>query len=480
MLAPRRIILISVVIAFFVLNAYYFWPKSPGIVPPSNTLVNQQSQLWHHLHPLLKQYAPDCPPPTLRGGVGLPRFDAIHEHTRDNHVTNVDDILLPMQIAHDGFVETTHSLAMDRAYSPQTMGIVTSAGGTYLPTFVVTLLLLRQTGCKLPVEVFMKDSTEYEPHICETVLPPLGVKCVVLSDILEGEVEIEGFQIKSFAMLFFSFETFLWLDADCVPLHDSTILFHSEPFLSTGLVTWPDFWANTASPAYFNISRQPEPSSTTRQATEAGMLLVSKETHFLALILAAYYNYYGPDYYYPLLGQGAPGAGDKDTFLHAATALNASFYAVSETVVDLGNVTPWNSNVAINAGYVQTDPIQDYNLTSQGKWRVRDPSVSPPPRVFFIHAGDPEFNPGKELMGSKLRGFDGNPTRLWTHPPEATKRLGYDAEKSFWDVTMSVACNAEFGFQTWKSRDGLCEEVRTHWRAVFENPEAKVPEFTDG
>ncbi|KAB8234049.1 nucleotide-diphospho-sugar transferase [Aspergillus alliaceus] len=469
MLAPRRTILASVV-AFFLLY----------------TLPDRQSQLWRRLHSLLEQHAPDCPPPILQGGAGVPRFDAISETPRKNYISNVDEIRLPMQAAHDSFVHAIRNLKDARVYTPGTMGIVSSAGGTYLPTFVVSLLLLRRTGSTLPVELFMKDWTEYEPYICETILPPLGVKCLVLSEILSGQDDIksthsiEGFQIKSFAMLFSSFEKFLWLDADCVPLHNPITILNSEPFTSTGLVTWPDFWANTAAPVYFNISRQPEPLSTTRQATEAGQLLVSKESHFLTLILAAYYNYYGPDYYYPILDQGAPGAGDKDTFLHAATALNQRFYSVSETVVDLGNITPWDSRIAINAGYIQADPIQDFNLTSQGKWRVQDPSISKPPRAFFIHAGDPEFNPGEELLGKKLLGFDGNPTRLWTYPPEAIKRLGYDAEKMFWEETMSVACTMQSAFKTWKSKTSLCEDVRAHWRAVFQNPDIKVPEFIDG
>ncbi|KAE8381461.1 nucleotide-diphospho-sugar transferase [Aspergillus bertholletiae] len=483
MLARRKTLVAAFLAAFCLLSAYYFWHGEP----PSRVLPLQErpSRLWRHLHPLLEKYVPDCPKPIQNGSPGLPRFDAIHETPRQNLLANVDEIRRPMQVAHDGFVQAISNLNVGDSFAPGTVGIVSSAGGTYLPTFVVSLSLLRRTGSTLPVELFMKDRTEYEAHICEVILPGLGAKCLVLSEILAGQNEtetiqpIEGFQIKSFAMLFSSYEKFLWLDADCVPLHDPAVLLESEPFISTGLVTWPDFWSNTAAPVYFNISRQPEPSSTTRQATEAGIMLVSKPTHIRSLILSAYYNYYGPNYYYSLLGQGAPGAGDKDTFLHAAAALNQSFYAVSEIVVDLGNLTPGDSQIAINAGYVQADPVQDYNLTSQGKYRIRDPSVAKPPRAFFVHAGAPEFNPGKELLGSKLQGFDGNPTRLWTYPPEAMKRLGYDAEQRFWEETMSVTCNMESIFESWKSKSGLCDSVRDHWKSVFENTDIEVPAFTD-
>ncbi|KAL2867012.1 mannosyltransferase putative-domain-containing protein [Aspergillus lucknowensis] len=483
MLARRRSIFIflSFLIVFSLINAYYIWNKRSQPFDPR--VLNWRSQLWQSLHPLLEQYAPDCPRPTLHGSAGPRRFDAaIKDFPRQNQVMNVDEIQAPMQHAHDGFVHGICSLPGRRAYVPDTMGIVSSAGGTYLPTFVVSVLLLRRTGSTLPVELFMRDWMEYEPYACEVILPPLGVKCLILSEIMarNGTKSIDVFQIKSYAMLFTSFEKFLWLDADCVPLHDPADILNSEPFTSTGLVTWPDFWANTAAPVYFKISRQVEPLSPTRQATEAGMLLVSKKTHIDTLILAAYYNYYGPDYYYPLLDQGAPGAGDKDTFLHAATALNQSFYAVSEPVVDLGNSVPWNPETATNSGWVQADPIQDFNLTSRGEWGFRDATVSNPPRAFFIHAGDPEFNPGKNLLGGKLHRPDGSPTRLWTSPPEAMRRLGSDVEKAFWEETMSVACMVPVPFDTWKGIDGHCEDVKAHYRAVFEDPDAEVPEFIDG
>lgn len=483
MLAPRRIILAVLAVIFFLSSANYSWRQLSHRLNWTSSLSDRRARLWKPLHFLLEQRAPDGAQPILQGSVGLPRFNAINEVARENHIANGDEIRLPLQAAHDGFVQDIRDLNVDRAYIPGTVGIVSSAGGSYLPTFIVSLHLLRQTGSDLPVELFMKDLSEYEPHVCEVILPPLGVKCVVLSEILAGRDDakpIEGFQLKSFAMLFSSFETFLWLDADCVPLHDPTPILSSEPFISTGLVTWPDFWANTAAPVYFDISRQPAPPSTAQQATEAGALLLSKKTHFLTLLLAVYYNYHGPDYYYPLLGQGAPGAGDKDTFLHAATALNTTFYSVSEAVVDLGNVTPWNPSTAVNAGYIQADPIEDYNLTSHGKWRIQDPAASTPPRALFIHAGAPEFNPGKSLLSDKLRGFDGKHTRLWTHPPEAMERIGYDAERRFWEETLEVTCSMESVFESWKSKIGLCDDVRAHWTAVFEDPEKEAPKITDG
>jgi Mannosyltransferase putative len=48
-----------------------------------------------------------------------------------------------------------------------------------------------------------------------------------------------------------------------------------------------------------------------RSSTESGEIMYSKPKHELSLLLATYYNYYGPDFYYPLQSQGAPGEGDR-------------------------------------------------------------------------------------------------------------------------------------------------------------------------
>ncbi|OJJ95050.1 hypothetical protein ASPACDRAFT_127520 [Aspergillus aculeatus ATCC 16872] len=462
MTTPRRTILASLL---FILNICYVWHKLP--TKPKRTLEHRQSQLWHQLHPLLTQHAPNCPPPILHGTAGTHRFDATNPLPRENYILNSEDILLPMQAAHDSFVRAIRHTNFESAYNPGTRGIVTAGGGTYLPAFTVTLKLLRRTGSTLPVEVFLKDATEYEATVCETILPPLGAKCILLSD-LTPDLDFEriiGFQLKALAMLFSSFEDVLWLDADCVPLHDPAPLLGSEPFATKGLVSWPDFWADTASPIYFEVSRREELDATTaraRAASEAGMLLLSKRSHFDMLLLAVYYNFYGPEFYYPILSQGAPGAGDKDTFLHAATALDADFYAVRAPPVDLGRMnTGGKSTMALNSGFIQADPIQDYAKVRSGG------ENGSAPRAFFIHAGNPEFNPGKELLGRKLKGLDGRPARLWTYPPEALARVGFDAERVFWEETVAVACEMEEVFESWEGKRGLCEKVRAHFTDVF-------------
>jgi alpha 1,2-mannosyltransferase len=219
---------------------------------------------------------------------------------------------------------------------------------------------------------------------------------------------------------------------------------------------------------------------TARQSSETGIFLVSKKTHFLPLLLAAYYNYYGPSHYFRLLTQGGPGEGDKETFLQAATAVGASFYAVSETVQAIGHS---KDDGLSGSAMAQSDPREDFALTSQGKWRIKDPAVASPPRIFFVHANYPKFNPGDNLFG---QGWETTPTlkpdgsdgRAWTAPSDTLKRFGYDVERAYWEEIKWVTCNLEGSFKSWEHMAGLCRRVEEYWHNVFAETHNDDPKFT--
>ncbi|KKY24567.1 hypothetical protein UCRPC4_g02386 [Phaeomoniella chlamydospora] len=451
-------------------------------------ITRHQAIFWQIFLPLLETYAPDCPSPKREGTSGAIGFDAVNARERPDLIINGSELHLePMQWAHDEFVQSIKtSRTLSSAHVPGSSGIVSSAGSSYMPLFVTSLRMLRKTGSTLPVEVFVKDAGEFESTICDDVLPGLNARCLILSDILnnqsENSVEIAHYQIKIFAVLFSSFENIIWMDSDCFPLHDPEDLLRSEPFTSTGLVTWPDFWALTASPLYYNISRQTTPDMTSRASSETGVFLISKRTHFLTLLLAAYYNYYGPSHYFMLLSQGAPGEGDKETFIHAASALGSKFYTVSERVTAIGH--PKEEDKISGSAMVQSDPRDDFELTRQNKWRVKDPSVAKAPRVFFIHAHYPKFNPAENLFGNHWETKptlkpDGSDGRAWTVAESTLRRFGFDAEKSYWEEIKWVSCNLENGFASWKGKQGTCNRVEQYWHNVFETPNEDDPRFTD-
>jgi alpha 1,2-mannosyltransferase len=375
-----------------------------------------------------------------------------------------------MTKAHSDFVDAIKADPPSLSYVAGSKGLVCTAGGPYLPVLVISLRMLRRTGSKLPVEVFLATHDEYEEHICDKVLPSLNAKCVILSEVLDKSSvsrPIEKFQLKPFAMLFSSFEDILFLDADAFPLAKPESLFEREPFQSKGMLTWPDFWASSASPLYYRIASQEVAPMELRQSTESGEVLISKRTHSKTLLLSTYYNYWGPTHYYRLFSQGAAGEGDKETFLAAATALGEPFYQVSERICAIGHSTQGG---LAGSAMIQFNPIEDYKLTQKGIWRVAGDDSVKQPRPFFIHANFPKFNPAtvfSEQAVNPAFNDDGSYTRAWTIPESVINEFGRDVEKEFWAEILWTGCKLETKFKSWENRTAICQDVKKYWTAVF-------------
>ena len=450
--------------------------------PSNNTLVLTETfkppslenkiAFWKVFEKLLDASKPGCEPPSRQGTAETVGYDKLvvseHPNERADVLSMPDKSVAKMKKAHENFVAGLHAGTLQMVYNPGTRGLVTTAGGTYLPVFVISLRMLRRTGTNLPMEVFLADKHEYEEYICDEVFPELNAKCVVLSDILEAvphSLDITHYQYKVFAMIFSSFEEVLFLDSDAFTLHDADELFTSRPFTNHGLVSWPDFWASSASPLYYKISSQPIPPMSLRQSTESGELLLNKKTHSKSLLLATYYNYYG-SHYYVLFSQGAPGEGDKETFLAAANALNETFYATSENVRPIGHFK--QDGKFSGSAMVQYDPIQDYNLTQNGIWRIMNESAAPQPRPFFLHVNFPRLNPTKVFDHEEhTRNFQGKEQRIWQSEKDIKERFGRDIEKEIWQEVKYVSCELEYKFETFKGKKGLCEKATKHYQGVF-------------
>lgn len=275
-------------------------------------------------------------------------------------------------------------------------GIVYLAGGKYNQLVFLSIKILRSNGSRLPVEVIIPKETDYDIQFCERVLPTLNGKCKLMTDYLPRHFndKISGFQLKNIALLISSFERVLYLDADNLPIKNPDVLFNNKPFTNKHLVLWPDFWRRSTSPTFYEIaeiSNDPthlvrnsyikgdprgaphDPSvyslhdtkdSIPEASSETGQLLINKRVHFKTLVLAMYYNYYGPEYFYPLLTQGAAGEGDKETFIAAAHKLGLPYYQVSEFNREFGPMKKDMKKREIY-GMGQYDPIVDYfQLTS--------------------------------------------------------------------------------------------------------------------
>ncbi|OJK04090.1 hypothetical protein ASPACDRAFT_57427 [Aspergillus aculeatus ATCC 16872] len=445
----------------------------------SGELIHSHEQFWRDFHPLLADNAPDCQPPIRLGNAESAGFDPQSTEPLPDLLRMPAEDIARMKQAHTAFANAIERAPPELNYQPHTRGLVSTAGGPYLPVLLISLRMLRRTGSTLPMEVFLADWEEYDGYLCQVVLPSLNAQCVVLSEILEAVPDstnkIEKYQYKIFAMLFSSFEEILFLDADAFPLQKPEELFTADPFKSKGLVTWPDFWRPTTSPLYYKISSpkesgtQPAKPTALRQSTESGEVLVSKRTHLRTLLLAAYYNFYGPSHYYPLLSQGAAGEGDKETFLAAANALDEPFYQVSEPIRAVGRRTP---DGFAGSTMVQYSPMEDYALTKKGIWRVKG-VTAPTPSPFFVHVNYPKFNPAtifaENGVTNPVIDERGQYTLAWTAPEEVVASFGDNFQHMFWEDIHWTACVLEGKILSWKGKTGICQQTRDYWNSVFKN-----------
>jgi alpha 1,2-mannosyltransferase len=315
------------------------------------------------------------------------------------------------------------------------------------------------------------------------ILPQLDAKCLVLADIWQTTPELGTllkYQFKVFALLFSSFQDILFLDADAFPAHKPDALLDVEPYKSTGLVTWPDFWVSTTSHYLYDIAGVAEPSLDVRRASESGIMVFSKKLHAPSLLLAVYYNYYGPKYYYPLFSQGAQGEGDKETFLHAAMALDEPFYDVRTPVTVMGSMI---NGTWFSAGMKQGDPVEDYALRQAAARKAPAPAPSPSSSAAMDHAAEASGEasaPAEEEQSARSlfihnnivkldvhhlfdwperwRNETGARVRLWGPVDDVVHTFGYDAELALWRELLIAACALD---------QHLCYKAREHVEEVF-------------
>lgn len=451
---------------------------------PRAELVPKQGNFWKLFRADLEKYGPHVPPLVHPENVALNiGFNATIQRSRPDYLKMYVTQWEALSKSHSSFVEKIRSRQYHLPYTANTRGIVTTAGGPYLPVALVSIRMLRETGSHLPIEVFLSNWSEWDPVICSKIFPVLNAKCVVLQDVFDYDKktrhsDLGRYQYKIMAILFSSFEDVLFLDSDCFPLHNPDQLFETEPFSSTGLVLWPDFWYPSESPLFFEIASIQEPKIYQRPSTEAGEILYSKRDHEIGLLLAAYYNYYGPQFYYPLQSQGGPGEGDKETFLWSSIVLGLPYYTVNTAVRALGYKTKdgeWRGSAM-----AQFDPIQDHHPDKENKQTALDAN-STYPRPFFIHANFPKLDPGqvfdKESFGATgpTKDSDTRMRRIW-HKDErdAINFFGFDVERQMWSIVKEIACKYERRFVSWNGRKDICKKATEYWDTVFGDKAGQV------
>ncbi|CAI4216333.1 unnamed protein product [Parascedosporium putredinis] len=264
-----------------------------------------------------------------------------------------------------------------------------------------------------------------------------------MEDII-GDAKVDHYQYKVLSILFAPFQHVLLLDADAWAIRDPAYLFHSEPYKSHGLVTFPDVWVSTAHPAFFEITDTPMNAPTERRTSESSVLMYDKGMHADSLILATYFNLYGPEQYYPLLSQHGPGEGDKETFLQAALSLGKPFYDVKENVGIVGRVIEGHHR---GAAMIQHDPSEDWKLReylrTHGKPMTKPSGEPVKASPLFIHHNIAKMDI-YELSGDSeplsIKTDEGKVDRLWGWPDGLYESAGFDIEKAMFGTIIRAKC----------------------------------------
>jgi hypothetical protein len=203
----------------------------------------------------------------------------------------------------------------------QDRGIVICAGGVrYFLCAWVCVNMLRKQGCELPIQLWHLNSAEINDTM-RSLLEPLGVTCINAQEVrkLHPARILNGWEIKTFALLHSPFREVLLLDADNVPVVDPTFLFETKQFADTGAIFWPDYGRLEPSRSIWEltgVTYRDEPEF------ESGQIALDKKRCFRPLSLAMWFNEFSDFWYYHIHG-------DKETF-HMAWRRLDSPYAMPE------------------------------------------------------------------------------------------------------------------------------------------------------
>ena len=113
-----------------------------------------------------------------------------------------------------------------RAYVKHSRGIITaSENTTRLFQSLISINILRTSGCTLPIELFYADESELtEENI--RLLETLHVTCINIQSVsLFENYNAKNFSIKALALYLSSFDETIWIDADIIPLINFDRLF---------------------------------------------------------------------------------------------------------------------------------------------------------------------------------------------------------------------------------------------------------------
>jgi alpha 1,2-mannosyltransferase len=195
-------------------------------------------------------------------------------------------------------------------------GVVICGGGLrYFTCAWVTIRMLRNKGCTLPIELWCMGN-----ELSGEVRKEVGRWDVTVRDFLDhGATSLSGCMLKPLSIIKSSFKEVIFIDADNVCVGDPEALFDTGAYKNYGAIFWPDYWQTTPENPIWSITGT---SYTDTKEQESGQIVVDKSRCWKELNLCLHFNQLSNIYHMLLLG-------DKDTFRFAWMALRTPFFTVS-------------------------------------------------------------------------------------------------------------------------------------------------------
>lgn len=410
--------------------------------------------------------------------------------------------------AHSSFEEYVLNNQATRSgvYRSDQRGIVTTGSRQDLATIMLLLKMLRRTESNLPVDVFLLKREDYDVGICEGPFIKLKARCRILSDLMSNKtlpvVDIIGTNKaanrqltpneplhKLLALFFSDFEDNLLLDPNTLPFNEPDSIFKQEPYLSKGLIMWPDFWTSSISPRLSLIQRQTvidRLQSDRTSTVDLSQMMLSKSLHSDTLLLAIYYTCYGPNLYDVMLQQSNDGE-EKGTqaIKAAARQLNNRFYMVKNQRQTIGYPQPYTFSRGKDAelrrkmrvvATLQHFAVEDYHRRPLDQHRPA-----------FIHAINSTFNPlhplqlesmpstsllskyktkNRSRVGNRPERYSTTSFRMWQIFSARHASNGWDdsdPEHALWEEMANVACKDLQQVPSYTSKaQEACRKIQRH------------------
>lgn len=415
-------------------------------------------------------------------GISVQQID---EPTSINALQVKGSDIQALKNSHSAFVKRIRDHSLSVIYQPTRAGIVVTAGFEDLPAILVQLRLLRRTQSKMPVQVFVLNQDDYDDRICKHHFASLNAECKILDEFLDSttmprlpkslrqrRIQANEPLHKLLAVFFSKFEDVMLLDPATLVYNNPDMITKEEPYLSTGLLMWPDFWASTVSPKIFAIQDAPAVKHNSRdklRTVDMGQFVISKASHSATLLLSIYYTYYGENLYNSLLMQSMAGEKGAQSLKGAAQYLEAPYYMVKRYVEAVGFPDMDRPDQGFHGvAMQQPNPTDDYHKLPNNRQRplfirANNPKLH---AAHLMDKGVTTFRPQKEASSSTSH-------RMWEWFDARHASNGWrdpDPERAVFEEIWTIACKDHKDFSSWPQDEGeaarTCEKLTKHREAL--------------